>query len=118
MTGQEHILIVEDQILLGMMLQDVLEELGYRASMVSHVGEALAFVETNCPTAAILDINLGDEDSYPVARVLRDKSIPFMFTSGYSGGNLPEEFRGQRTVQKPYLPHVISGQLSGLLQGR
>jgi CheY-like chemotaxis protein len=117
MTGQQHILIVEDQVLLGMMLQDVLEDLGYQASMVSRVDEALAFVETNAPTAAILDINLGDEDSYPVARVLREKAIPFMFTSGYSGGALPKEFEGHRTVQKPYSPPMIGGQLSELLQG-
>jgi len=116
MTTQPHILVVEDQILLGMMLRDLLEDLGYRVSMVADLVDALAFVDANAPTAAILDINLGGEQSYPVARALREKAIPFMFTTGYGERHLPTEFEGAKTVQKPYLPQVIGRQLTELLQ--
>ncbi len=114
MTG-EHILIAEDEIFLAMMLQDLLEGDGYEVSKAASVADALAAIENRLPSAAILDVNLGGEQSYPVAKLLRERGVPFLFATGYGERSLPDEFAGEQTMQKPYLPHLMQSQLNALL---
>lgn len=115
MTARKHILIAEDEIFLAMMLQDLLEQDGYDVSKVATVADALAAIESKVPSAAILDVNLAGEKSYPVAKALRERGVPFLFATGYGERSLPEEFAGEQTMQKPYLPHLMRAQLSALL---
>jgi DNA-binding response OmpR family regulator len=117
MSRGKHILIVEDEIFLAMMLQDLLEDDGYDVSKVASVSDALDAIGSRLPSAAILDVNLAGEQAYPVARALRELGIPFMFATGYGERRLPEEFAGEQTLQKPYLPHRIKSQLGELLEG-
>ena len=70
------------------------------------MSDALAAIEAGPPSAAILDVNLGGEQVYPVARALRERGIPFMFATGYGERRLPSEFEGERTLQKPYIPAI------------
>jgi len=115
MRKGEHILIAEDEIFLAMMLQDLLEGDGYEVSKVASVSDALAAIESKLPSAAILDVNLAGEKSYPVAQLLRERGVPFLFATGYGERSLPEEFAGEQTMQKPYLPHLMRSQLNALL---
>lgn len=117
MSKGAHILIAEDEIFLAMMLQDLLEADGYEVSKVASVADALDAIASRPPDAAILDINLAGEQSFPVAKALRERGVPFLFATGYGEGALPEEFGGERTMQKPYLPHVLRSQLVALLNG-
>ncbi|MBC2776691.1 response regulator [Parasphingopyxis marina] len=80
----EKVLIVEDEFMLAVMLQDILETLGVR--QVSHaatLADALDLVAREPFDFAFLDINLGKENSIPVARALADRDIRFVFASGY-----------------------------------
>ena len=115
MTAREHILVAEDEIYLAMMLQDLLEDRGYQVSKVASVSDALACITAGAPSAAILDVNLGGEQVYPVARALRERGIPFMFATGYGERRLPSEFEGERTLQKPYIPQSVDTHLTALL---
>lgn len=51
---------------------------------------------------AILDINLSGELSFPVARRLMDRGVPFMFATGYGTLGLEEPFRSVSTLNKPF----------------
>jgi DNA-binding response OmpR family regulator len=115
MTAGAHILIAEDEIFLAMMLQDLLEADGYDVSKAGSVADALAAIEERLPSAAILDVNLAGETSYPIAQLLRERGVPFLFATGYGERSLPEEFAGEQTMQKPYLPQLMRTQLSALL---
>jgi len=117
MTASRRILVAEDEIFLAMMLQDLLEDRGYEVFKVACVSDALASIDAVAPSAAILDVNLGGEQVYPVARALRERGIPFMFATGYGERRLPSEFEGERTLQKPYFPRSIDTHLSALLGG-
>ena len=65
---------------------------------------------------ALLDINLGDRNSYPIADRLAELRIPFLFATGYGEqANLPREHRGRPVVQKPYTIENIARALDGLL---
>jgi DNA-binding response OmpR family regulator len=86
-------------------------------SKVASVTDALDAIALQVPDAAILDINLAGEQSFPVANALREHGVPFLFATGYGERSLPDEFAGERTMQKPYLPHVLRSQLVALLNG-
>jgi hypothetical protein len=42
--------------------------------------------------AAILDIQLGDHSSVPIAEALHSKGLPFAFASGYGASGAPQGF--------------------------
>jgi PAS domain S-box-containing protein len=99
-----RILIVEDEPLVALQLQSTLEDEGYEV-----VGPAMTLAEglrlaENCKfDLALLDINLGTENSGPIALQLSDRRIPFVFSTGYTDSStLPEQFRSIDRLQKPY----------------
>jgi CheY-like chemotaxis protein len=51
---------------------------------------------------AILDLNLGGVLTYPVADVLVEQGIPFVFATGYGSSGLKEAYANQHTLQKPF----------------
>ena len=51
----------------------------------------------------MLDFNLGNETSLGVAIELTERSIPFVFATGYGDSiDLPEAFKGIGVIKKPY----------------
>ena len=51
--------------------------------------------------AAVLDVNLGAEKSFPIAQALEAAGIPFLFATGYNSGDIPAEWRHVVIVMKP-----------------
>jgi hypothetical protein len=49
----------------------------------------------------VIDINLHQEPTYPLARLLRARSIPFLFTTGYDRSSVPSEFQDIPLWEKP-----------------
>ena len=98
-----RVLVVEDEMLLAMLVQDTLTELGYEVvGPVSHVAAALQLVGDLPLDGAVLDINLGDERVYPVAEELSARGIPFLFATGYDVSGIEEAFRARPRLQKPF----------------
>jgi CheY-like chemotaxis protein len=82
LTGRS-VLVVEDEPLLAMLLEEQLAEAGARVIGPSTTpAEALACLARELPDAAVLDRNLGGEDSLPVATELIRRGIPFMVVFG------------------------------------
>lgn len=113
-TGQ-CVLLVEDEMCLAMMLQDLLEDAGYRVIKAARLPGALALAEVEDIDAAILDVNLAGKDVFPVADELRRRGVPFMFASGYGEHGLPGEFRDCPVLQKPYDPVALETMLGDVL---
>ncbi len=65
--------------------------------------QALPLAREGAFDFAVLDINLAGQLSFPVADVLRERGIPFLFASGYGSKGLIEEFRNAVRIQKPFL---------------
>ena len=96
-----RVLVVEDESLIGMLAEDLLEQLGCRmVGLVSSVGKALELAKSAELDLALLDVDIGGEPVYPVASVLQKRGVPFLFMSGYGG--LEEPWRGRPIVQKPF----------------
>lgn len=52
--------------------------------------------------AVILDVNLNGAETYPVAEALTERSIPFVFSTGYGAGGIPQGFRNVPVLGKPF----------------
>lgn len=120
MNGKTHpcVLLVEDEACLAMMLQDLLEDAGYRVIKAARIPAALALAEGEDINAAILDVNVAGREVFPVADQLRRRGVPFMFASGYGERGVPGEFRDYPVLQKPYDPVALGSMLENVLAKR
>ena len=98
-----RVLLVEDEVLIACMLQDMLTDLGCSVvGPAARVDEALALIETNAIDAAMLDVNLNGELSYPIADALVARGVPFLFSTGYERDRVQDGYRGYTILQKPF----------------
>jgi hypothetical protein len=57
---------------------------------------------------AILDINLGRERVYPLARVLLAKSVPIIFLTGERREELPQDLIDLPYLRKPWQAEQVT----------
>jgi DNA-binding response OmpR family regulator len=101
-------LIVEDEPLVAMLVEDAIAELGLTASgPATRVDKALQLIEERTFAGAILDVNLAGEPVYPVATLLRERQIPFMFLTGYGEETIRFDFDKMLVVRKPFTVEKI-----------
>ena len=113
---QRRVLVVEDEYLIRMLLEDMLADLGYAiAAAVGSIAEAREQAASGDFCAAVLDVNLDGEEIYPVADLLAERGLPFVFVTGYGERSLPERYRDRPALQKPFQAEQLEVALSGLL---
>lgn len=97
------ILVVEDDYMIAQDVRDGLEQAGATVlGPVPSVREAFHLIESEPRMdAAVLDVNLGDEKSFPIAEALEAKAVPFLFATGYNSSDIPDEWRRATVVMKP-----------------
>lgn len=87
MAGLEgfRVLVVEDEPILALELKDLLSDLGCEvAGAAGRIAEALQLARTLDFDVAILDVNLGGVRVDPVADVLDERGLPYVFATGYA----------------------------------
>jgi DNA-binding NtrC family response regulator len=115
-----RVLVVEDETLVAMLLEDMLADHGCEvAATASRIGQALEYIadDSLAIEAAILDVNLAGEPSFPLAEALAERGVPFVFATGYGSGGLPEAWRDRPTLQKPF-SHDEVGRMLARAAGR
>ena len=121
MTGLlagRRILVVEDEMLVLMSIEMALEDLGCSAiHAAATVADALGVLATHQFDAAMLDINLGGEKSYPVADALTKLGIPFAFSTGYGDHTERLDHNHQPVLRKPYQNSELIAMLERLVSG-
>jgi DNA-binding response OmpR family regulator len=101
--ARKRVLIVEDEVLVAMLVEELLERMGYEVTAFSsHLDEALRIGRAISVDFAILDINLNGKQSFPVADTLRERGLPFVFATGYGGRALESTYTGVPVLQKPF----------------
>lgn len=117
MLAGHDVLLVEDSLIIALDAEDIAGRLGAQTVVTAAtVQGALDSIDAARPTVAVLDINLGDRNSYPVADRLAELGVPFLFATGYGEqANLPMEHRGRLVVQKPYTLENVARALDSLL---
>jgi DNA-binding NtrC family response regulator len=110
----KKILVVEDEPLVALLVVDILQEAGCNVvGPAYNVSSALKLFETDSPDAAVLDINLGnDQTSGPIADVLERAGVPFIYVTGYGTAALRTQDRHKPRVDKPFEKHNLLRTLS------
>jgi CheY-like chemotaxis protein len=98
-----RVLVVEDEVIVGMLVEDMLQELGYEvAALSTHLDQAVELARDIDVDFAVLDLNLNGRLSYPAADMLRRRGVPFIFATGYGAKILVPPYAGTPTLQKPF----------------
>jgi two-component system, response regulator PdtaR len=102
MTTALTVLVVEDDAIIGMLLAEMLQEMGYEVCAVAATeDDAVAYAEQFKPGLMIVDEHLGAGSGLSaVKRILRNGPVPCVFISG---APLPLEMSGTNVLQKPFV---------------
>ena len=112
-----RILIVEDEMLVAMNIEDMLLDLGHEvAGLAGRLEPALSLAQEADFDAAMLDVNLAGVPSFPVAKILRERGIPFLFATGYGIKGIEEDYRSFPVLQKPFRAHDLKHALQAMLE--
>lgn len=120
MLSNRRILIVEDEYAIAFTLREELKDVG--ATVLGPIGnfsDAMDYVadENNEIDGAILDVNLRGTMAFPIADRLIERDVPFLFSSGYDSGVIPDRFQGIHRCWKPVIQPEISNAISQVLEG-
>ena len=113
MAAPHRILIVEDEVLVSLLIEDALADLGLEvAGVAGTLEEALAHAATGDFDCAILDVHIQGKEVFPVAEALAARGVPFVFATGYGEGGVPEKYRERPVLQKPFMGPELERILS------
>jgi CheY-like chemotaxis protein len=102
LTGAK-VLIVEDDAIIAMMVEDMLQDFGCEiVATVAKMESAVEQARTLPLDFAMLDVNLGGEETFPVADILAERGVPFIFATGYGAHVTSGRYQSAPTLQKPY----------------
>lgn len=108
MAASLRVLVVEDEMMIAMLLEDILNDLGHQvAGVAMRLPQAIEMAKDTDADIAILDINLDGRRSFPVADVLREKGVKLIFASGYGSPGLEAPFLDEIILKKPFEPNDI-----------
>ena len=121
--GQEltTVLVVEDDRLLQSLVEDALDEGGFKFAMVGSAEEAVRLLKAKTITfcALITDINLsGGMDGWEIARTAReiDAGFPIIYMTGAAGAEWPSKgVPDSILLNKPFAPAQLVTAVSQLL---
>nr|WP_245216330.1 HWE histidine kinase domain-containing protein [Sagittula salina] len=108
-------MVLEDTLIIAMDAADILQDLGAQeVKIVSSVAAAMAWLDKNPVDFALLDVNLGDEQSLPVAERLAAAGVPMVVATGYGAAeDLVAEYpEGVVIVQKPFSQSALQAAFS------
>jgi DNA-binding response OmpR family regulator len=119
-TSGRRVLIVEDNAMITALVAEGLEEHGYEcAACFGRGADALAWLETDTPDLAILDLGLTDGICTPLARELDRRGVPFVGFTGYAKRpDTPPEFAAAPWISKPSLVESLVQALAAVRPGR
>jgi two-component system nitrogen regulation response regulator GlnG len=118
MSGQGHVLVVDDDRSLRLLCRVNLELDGFRVSEAQSLGAARAALAEQQVDAVLLDVHIGSENGIDLLDELkRDRpELPVVLLTGESG--LPSEARGRAdaALPKPFEISELTGTIERLVR--
>jgi CheY-like chemotaxis protein len=112
----KRVVVVEDEALVAILIEELLEDCG--CSVLGPCGTleaALEVARTETFDMAVLDVNLRGVKVYPVADMLTERHVPFLFLSGYGDGAIPLGRTTWKVCAKPFKAKDLVAMLSAAL---
>ncbi|MBR0839204.1 response regulator [Bradyrhizobium liaoningense] len=112
-----RIFVVEDEYYLADDIGKTFRALGAEiAGPVGHLEDALKILhDGSVLDAAVLDVNIRSQLIFPVARELKARNVPFVFTTGYDRITLGPEFQDVPLLEKPIDLSALAQKLAALI---
>lgn len=122
MTGKVlagcRVLILEDDYFQADDARLCLAEAGAQiVAVASNTPAVTSFLDGQQIDVALLDINLGNESSFEVARILIGNDVRVLFLTGYERGTLPIDLADTPLLTKPFDNSVLVQSLGELFEG-
>ncbi|MCA1725147.1 MAG: response regulator transcription factor [Thermomicrobia bacterium] len=116
-----HILLVDDDLLVGKLLTFLLDDAGYAMTALADPRRASAFLRDNSVDLVLLDITLPHQDGYALAKELRGAypDIPIIFLSARA--QVSDKVTGfdhgaDDYVTKPFEPTELLARIEAVLR--
>ena len=121
--GRRHLLVVDDEPHIGLLLRPHLERLGYSVSLARTLGDArAALAEPRVPVdAVLLDLHLPDGSGLDLLRELRGaaatRALPVIVLTAEGEDRVLEEAEGlgATLLTKPFSPTKLTTRIAGML---
>jgi len=116
----KHILVAEDESIIGFDLCETVQEAGYTAEGPhENLSSAMLAVQKHRPDLAILDVQLDDGVVFPLAEALIAEDVPVIFHSGQvSCEDAMQRYPGIPAMAKPCPPSRMIAAVQDRLQNR
>jgi CheY-like chemotaxis protein len=109
-------LVVEDEGAVALLIEDMLLDLGCEiAASAAALGKACELARSARIDFALLDLNLNGSSALPVAEILRERGIPFVFSTGYGVWGVSPDFSCYPIVAKPFVLADLHAKIAAAL---
>ncbi len=97
------VLVAEDELLIAMDVMDELDMAGFQTiGPFAEIKGAMDYCQRKLPDCAVLDVNLRDGESYPLADWLAAQQVPVVFHSAHASlHELRARYPKARVCPKP-----------------
>jgi CheY-like chemotaxis protein len=110
------VLVIEDESMVTMLIQDTLADIGCEViGLASRFDDAIEKARSLLFDVAILDVNLNGRQTFPIAEVLSERGLAFVFSTGYGAMNLPQSLQKAPILQKPFQQRDLEQALQAAL---
>ena len=100
------ILVLEDEPIIALDIEDMLQTAGFdRIHTYRTCQGALAFLNEQSPSVALVDLILSDGPSIEIVNLLRQKGVPFAI---YSGMEPDRSLYGKEILAQPWIAKPAS----------
>ncbi len=118
--SEEHILIVEDEKKLALLLQDYFTNSGYKTSILENGNDVESYIKTKNVDLVLLDINLPGLDGLSVCKNIRQFSkVPIIFITARVeeiDALLGLELGSDDYIRKPFRPREVVARVKAVLR--
>lgn len=113
----KRILVVEDEFLIAVDTEEVLIEMGYEVvGPALTLADGLEAAERGGIDAALLDVNLTEGTSRPIAELLTARGVPIAYATGYGASIQHMDFPPGPVLSKPVSERDLAATLGSLLK--
>lgn len=121
--ARRHLLVVDDEPHIGLLLRPHLEQLGYRVTLARTLAEARAALgnRTTSLDALLLDLHLPDGSGLDLLRELRGgaatRALPVMVLTAEGEDRILSEAEdlGASLLTKPFSPSKLTARIASML---
>jgi two-component SAPR family response regulator len=113
-----RVLVVEDELMVAIMIEQALRRADcVLVGPVPRIAKAIEMARSEPIDVALLDVNLAGERVFPVADVLIERAVPFVFLTGYASGVVPSAYANRNILGKPFTPATLYRTLEAAIAG-